>query len=577
MQKDVLPQHKHSFYHHHHNAQYPQNGGWCYRRGFRNRTLVVLFAIIFLSARILYTNFEFRFSSFPLDDLEDEFENIIHNPSANQHPSLTLSPASVEPAFSLLDPNTKYLSYMPFAGITNQFYALQGAAFVARRLNRTLIIPPIVSNTHDKENTHQPWSEFFDLPRFTALTGVPVLEWSDVRPLDPLQYQLGVDHASRYGKGPRAQEWSELAQNITCQIVYGYGAPDLGINISAKYFMWHFLMRPTFVRPPPKKPETPIYNRAKIAKDNVHEDDLVVMEDLLMRYSDYQDPRPEENNGQPSVLFMSDMFNIKDPHQDDRVWLEAGKFFHFLPEVTEYARVLVHDETKGDVSQVTLDDLIQQATGVDVSSSTDDGQNQAQEQEEEELDGIEEEYTPTTVDQLAARARLVAPAQELAETAPSTFPRSPYIAIHMRRGDIWKKCSSVNRAVCIIPFELYEEAVSRAREQFALLYSSSSSQHLPVIVTTDSESEEDFAKIKELGWHRLDHSKYGTSERWGFFGPAVIDAVVLAQAEVFVGSAKSTMTKVAALRQSAWWGRTSLYPNTEAETVKRTYVLKGRK
>ncbi|KAG0284474.1 hypothetical protein BGZ96_011145 [Linnemannia gamsii] len=463
---------------------------------------------------------------------------------------------------------------MPFAGLTNQFIALQNAAFVALRLNRTLIIPPIVSNTHDKENTHQPWSEFFDLPRFTALTGVPVIEWSDVRPLDPLQYQLGVDHAARYGKGPRAQEWSDLAQDITCQIVYGYGAPDLGINISAKYFMWHFLMRPTFVRPPPKKPETPIYDRKKIAMDNVHEDDLVVLEDLLMRYSDYQDPRPEENNGQPSVLFMADLFNIKDPHSERR-WMEAGRFFRFLPEVTEYARELIHDEIKGDVIQVAIDNIIQQATGVDVSSSNDEGQEQ-EEQEQDELDGIEEEYTPTTVDQLAARARLDVPTQELAEKAPSNFPRIPYIAIHMRRGDIWKKCSSVNRAVCIIPFDLYEEAVSRAREQFALLSSSSASQHLPVIVTTDSESEEDFAKIKELGWHRLDHSKYGTTERWGFFGPAVIDAVILAHSDVFVGSAKSTMTKVAALRQSAWWDRMSLYPNTEVETVQRTHVQKGR-
>jgi hypothetical protein len=366
-----------------------------------------------------------------------------------------------------------------------------------------------------------------------------------------------------------------LAQDITCQIVYGYGAPDLEINISAKYFMWHFLMRPNFVRPPPKKPETPIYNRKKIARDNVHEDDLVVMEDLLMRYSDYEDPKPEENNGQPSVLFMADMFNIKDPVEYDRLWLEAGRFFHFLPEVTEYARVLVHDETKGDVIQGALDDIIQQAARVDISPSDEDGQEQ---EEQEDLDGIEEEYTPTTIEQLAARAHLVVPTQEPTET-PSAPPQNPYIAIHMRRGDIWKKCSSVNRAVCIIPFDLYEEAVSRAREQFALLSSSSSSlssQHLPVIVTTDSESEEDFAKIEELGWHRLDHSKYGTAERWGFFGPAVIDAVVLAHSEVFVGSAKSTMTKVAALRQSAWWGRTALYPNTEEETVRRTHVQKGR-
>ncbi|KAF9142618.1 hypothetical protein BGX30_002597 [Mortierella sp. GBA39] len=561
MQKDVLPQHKHSFNHypHHHLQNSQPQRGWCYRRGFRNRTLVLLFAIIILSFRILHTSFEFHFSSASTDDLEEinfDYDNIIRVPS---QPSLTLNPGPVEPAFSLLDPNTKYLSYMPFAGITNQFIALQGAAFAARRLNRTLIIPPIVSNTHDRENTHQPWSQFFDLPRFTELTGVPVLEWSDVRPLDPLQYQLGVDHAARYGKGPRAQEWSELAQNITCQIVYGYGAPDLDINISAKYFMWHFLMRPTFVRPPPKKPETPQYNRTKIARDNVHEDDLVVMEDLLARYRDYEDPRPEQNGGQAAVLFMADMFNIKDPFHDDRFWLEAGRFFHFLPEVIEYAKVLVHEETKADVIHAALDCIVQQATSVDLSSPSAEGQ------EQQELDGVEEEYIPSTP-------------QELTEIPSATLHSNPnpYIAIHLRRGDIWKKCSSVNRAVCIIPFDLYEEAVSRARQSALASGLVSPYQNLPVIVTTDSESEEDFAKIKDLGWHRLDHSGYGTVERWGFFGPAVIDAVILAHSEVFVGSAKSTMTRVAALRQQAWWGRTALYPHTEAETVRRSHVQKGK-
>ncbi|KAK3833393.1 MAG: hypothetical protein JOS17DRAFT_76325 [Linnemannia elongata] len=550
MQKDILPQHKHSFHHYPHHLQKSQSqGGWCYRRGFRNRTLIALLAIIFISLRILHTSFEFRLLPTNDGDLE-EIDFGFEDPS---QPSLTLSPGPIEPAFSLLDPNTKYLSYMPFAGITNQFMALQAAAFAARRLNRTLIIPPIVSNTHDRENTHQPWSQFLDLPRFTEVTGVPILEWSDVRPLDPLQYQLGVDHAARYGKGPRAQEWSELAQDITCQIVYGYGAPDLDINISAKYFMWHFLMRPNFVRPPPKKPETPKYNRTKVAKDNVHEDDLVVMEDLLARYRDYEDPKPEENGGQVSVLFMADFFNIKDPLHYDRFFFEAGRFFRFLPEVTEYAEMLVREETKADVIQAALDGIIQQSAGVDVSST------------EEELDGIEEEYNPSTP-------------QELTETPSATVHSNPnpYIAIHMRRGDIWKKCSSVNRAVCIIPFESYEEAVSRARQSALSSGLISPHQNLPVIVTTDSDSEEDFAKIKELGWHRLDHSGYDTTERWGFFGPAVIDAVILAHSEVFVGSAKSTMTRVAALRQQSWWGRTVLYPYTEEETVGRTHVQKGR-
>ncbi|KAG0304080.1 hypothetical protein BGZ99_002507, partial [Dissophora globulifera] len=64
---------------------------------------------------------------------------------------------------------------------------LEVAALLAQELNRTLILPPIMPNAHIMNNTHQRWSQYFDIPRFTNLTGIKVVEWDLIRPLTPQQ------------------------------------------------------------------------------------------------------------------------------------------------------------------------------------------------------------------------------------------------------------------------------------------------------------------------------------------------------------------------------------------------------
>ncbi|KAG0195071.1 hypothetical protein BGX33_004350, partial [Mortierella sp. NVP41] len=113
----------------------------------------------------------------------------------------------------------------------------------------------------------------------------------------------------------------------------------------------------------------------------------------------------------------------------------------------------------------------------------------------------------------------------------------------------------------------YAEAVDRAQ---IIAATTSVTTHLPVVVTTDSDSEDDFRQIRELGWHRLDHEKYKTKETWGAFGPAMVDAGILAQADVFVGSGKSTMTRIAAARQKAWYRRKTLYPVKKHQMRRRS-------
>ncbi|KAF9576709.1 hypothetical protein EC968_005482 [Mortierella alpina] len=531
-------------------------------RSLTPRALLLLAAIILASAWTLISTLDFQVhlnsrATIPTNTITHPQEVTFHNPNSATLPPSKEAPV---PAVSGLDPKTKYLSFLPFAGLTNQFIGLEAAAFAAKQLNRTLIIPPIISNTHDHENTHQRWSQFLDLPRFTELTGIQVVEWDTVRPLSHAHHQIGKDQAlwgARHQKS-ETDAWSREAQNVTCQIIYGYGAPDLDVNISARYFAWHFLFRLIFVRPPTKKPDSPVYDHAKVAPDNLHETDLVVMDDLVARYRDYDDETTGrlQSQGQDlqqdyQILFLSHTFKIKDPFHTNRYWLEVGRHLHFVPQLMEYATMRVNQEVASDkgIEVVPNNDPEEDETKATVRTSTGVGSKIQDPQDQEQKEEKEEEMEITHTANI---------------TAPQT--RVPHIAVHLRRGDIFKKCSEKDRASCLIPFAMYEEAVERARVAAA---KAGETSRLPVVVTTDTDSEDDFKKIRELGWHRLDHAKYNTKQTWGSFGPAMVDAGILAHADVFVGSGKSTMSRIAAARQKSWYHRETLYPQTKPKMRRR--------
>ncbi|KAG0045025.1 hypothetical protein BGZ83_009728 [Gryganskiella cystojenkinii] len=536
-------------------------------KGLQSMTLAGLVVIIVVSGWILLSNIdllEYQLNRFS-DNSSTSLNNKHHNSNNdnghleskqqnNQHheqPTITAADDDTTipppPLESVLDPNIPYITYLPFAGLTNQFIALESAAFAAKRLNRTLILPPIISNTHDHDNTHQSWSHFLDLSRFSSLTGVPVVEWDHIRPLTKLQREIGQEQ-TLFGFGSNHHKetarWQAMAENITCEIVYGYGAPDLDINISAQTFVWHFLLRPIFERPPPRKPETKVYDRTKVATDNTHEDDLVVMQDLVDRYRDWQGAPGKKIN----LLALTHTFKLRDPDFEDRYWNEIGQNLHFLPKVMEFATLRINKE-------------VEQDQGIDVLENLDPEEEETESSLEAETE-IEKEKQDHSEDpsNLMDTSDSAAEEYELIE-APST--RIPHIAIHIRRGDIWKKCSEAEKAKCVVPMEQYAEAVDRARAVAAtrLGYGedNKTQHHLPVIVTTDSSDPEDFEKIKAYGWHRLDHERYKTVALFGSFGPALIDAAILAHADVFIGSKASTMTKIAAMRQQAWYHRDTLY------------------
>ncbi|KAG0025677.1 hypothetical protein BGZ81_006979 [Podila clonocystis] len=116
------------------------------------------------------------------------------------------------------DNDEKYISYLPYAGITNQFYGMLRGMEVAKALGRTLILPPITASSHDKSKQNQPWSKFLDLERFTELTGTKVIEFHQLRDAEMAEYN-----------------------QFDCKITCGFGSKRL-IDFTAKGFLkqWRF-------------------------------------------------------------------------------------------------------------------------------------------------------------------------------------------------------------------------------------------------------------------------------------------------------------------------------------------------
>ncbi|KAG0328233.1 hypothetical protein BG000_000566 [Podila horticola] len=459
--------------------------------------LVLLVAGFTMYSSMSLLNFEFRLDN---TDQQQEQPQVIeqqHHQLDHAHPILdqtSTTADSTTPPPLLLDPSTKYLSFLPFAGLTNQFIGVQVAAYIALRLNRTLLVPPIISNTHDHDNTHQSWSRYFDFKRFSNLTGIPVVEWDTVRPLNAAQTRVGRERALG---GAHTEEWQALSTNMTCQIIYGYGSPDKEINNSARYFVYHFFLNLIFQSPPPLAPGARVYDHKQYAKDELNQESLVIMEDLIERYAGFDD----------QMLLLSNTFKIKDPQ--NRYWRTIGQHLHFEPILAKYARERVMNEIRDD-------------SGAEPEKAVD----------------------PESADQ-------------------EQVDRIPYIAVHLRRGDIMSKCApGEERTHCEVPISSYAEVVERVRAE--------RKHKWPVVVTTDSDSVEELEEMESLGWHRIDHAEDDAHEVLGAFGPAFVDASILAHADVFLGSARSTMSRVAANRQQSWYHRNTIYPQAPASAAKET-------
>jgi len=178
----------------------------------------------------------------------------------------------------------KFLTYLPYAGITNQFYGILRGLEVAKSLGRTLIIPPITASSHDKSKQNQPWSKFLDLEKFKELTGAKVVEYHNIRDADRVGYNT-----------------------LKCHITCGFGSKR-EIDFTAKGFLkqWKF--------------------NHSLSKLSIDANKIETITKVLNPYKE------------DKFLCISNTYKINIPDKSE--WKRFGQHLHFTAEledfVTEY-------------------------------------------------------------------------------------------------------------------------------------------------------------------------------------------------------------------------------------------------
>ncbi|KAF9414636.1 hypothetical protein BGZ94_000325 [Podila epigama] len=369
----------------------------------------------------------------------------------------------------------------------------------------------------------QDWSTYFDIPRFEHLTGLQVKEWIKVKPMTQEELTVGVEMAK---KNKYYQPWEDKAENVTCQIIHGFGVLQ-GVS---KVFSRLFLLRVTFVDPPPSRLPGQLHDDAADLNDphNHTVTEVSLLSDLVSRYQDWDE----------QTLLLSHAFGLKGSHSI-RPWDEIGQHMHFRPEIVDFARSLVYS-LGASSSSVTA-----------AVSSTKSSQNNNR------------QPIPTSSSDASHSASPLVAFPPL-HTLPSAKAR-PYIAVHLRRNDIVSKCIDKKVGItqaaidaCSPSIERYAAEVKKAQ---AALRKKTQMEPI-VVVTTDTTSQADLTAILALGWHRVDHSVAGTRDRYGLFGAAIVDSAILAHADTMVGTFVSTMSQIAENRQRSWFQQKTLYPRT---------------
>ncbi|KAF9938121.1 hypothetical protein BGZ67_000560 [Mortierella alpina] len=180
------------------------------------------------------------------------------------------------------DDNELYMTYLPYAGITNQFYGMLRGMEVAKSLGRTLIIPPITASSHDKSKQNQPWSKFLDLERFQELTGAKVVEFHKLRDAEMAKY-------------------NELQCRITC----GFGSKRT-IDFTAKGFLKQWKLNVTL---------SPL------------QVDATKLETITKVLGPYR---------RDKIICISNTYKIS--VQDKSEWERFGQHLHFTPELEDFVQ-----------------------------------------------------------------------------------------------------------------------------------------------------------------------------------------------------------------------------------------------
>ncbi|KAF9438467.1 hypothetical protein BGZ76_007721 [Entomortierella beljakovae] len=399
-----------------------------------------------------------------------------------------------------MDPDIKYITYLPDSGLSNQFHGMLRAVMLARDLGRTLILPPITaSNKYDDYNSgdddneslaeqHQPWSSYFDLETFEYLTGVKVVELQDLRELDQI---TGL---------PK--------ENLKCHITCGVGSLK-PLDSTAMEFaeQWKF--------------------------------DLS-MSHLEIETSEFEELVPTlRSQDKEQLLCISNAFNIVTPKREE--WDLFGRYLYFAPTAEEYfKKVLSKLDEKINPSRYTVDGFSQASEGNSGAKSNNN------------------EYINSAIipNNKLYRDSDMDSSNDNNYNSQILPPFGQYISIHAKRGDYVEYCQHHFQHALHTCLPTAQELASTLRDA---IVANPSLKGLPVYVSTDEDRSAQLAEFRALGWYVLDHRAIGTEKNLGTFGPMILDQIFMARAQALIGVRTSAFSRIGAHRQEDWGGHHAVF------------------
>ncbi|KFH67797.1 hypothetical protein MVEG_06529 [Podila verticillata NRRL 6337] len=436
----------------------------------------------------------------------------------------------------------RYLMYVPYAGVTNQLISIWHGSMIAKALNRTLLIPNLSPNVHvEVDGQQEPaptrWSEFIDLKLYSRQTGLQLEELDDflarrgiIEHKGQLRRRSGSKNMKRsVGTKPASSRNKHKKRWIQLESLVQEGQPIPKSSLettngatSEQEAQEPHHQRPAFVKHPVVEQ---CFSEAGYGMDRRVD---MTGRRFMQRYAinstliptPFLDPERDNNSiwarwrmdkvieryQQPhyeeeEILCLGHVYRLL-PGGNNRAWVEFGQHFHFTEKVHEF------------------------------------------------VDEILEELLPRG--------------------------HQAFVGIHLRRGDFerhcmgitspadpngWNRCyPSVQHIISLLSGKTggghSVSGVTAAAHAVAL---ASGYQKLPVLVLTNERDPIELAKADAENWIRVDHKRLGTLERFGRYGPILIDGALLARANLLVGVEYSTYFKTASKRAETWYNSQTIF------------------
>ncbi|KAG0082867.1 hypothetical protein BGZ93_002163, partial [Podila epicladia] len=395
-----------------------------------------------------------------------------------------------------LQPSDTFLAYLPMGGGNNQFTTLQKAALLAKDLNRTLLLPPVSPSSHIKTWSGTRYSDFYNLAAFTAHSGIPVLEWHDVKqtPEDPPK-QL-VNH------------WTDFAEEMPC-------TPNGGIGVDNKNLYDHF--RPQFL----------LNFKATMPKEDTTlgtATEYDFARDVLLKDGG-DDKKPEmwKCLSAPYFLVGADV--------SDRSWAEVGMHLQFNSRIEDM-----------------VDDILDKLIGAGPVSSTPTSTDVARRHPEFIIIHLRRGDIVNKCKPGVPETECIVQIEQIAEKVDEIEKKRRIQALSALSDSNTKNNNKTSEKQVLQRLPVLVTTNEKRPEELLKL------EKLGWIMLDHGDVEHD-AQGQVI---ESKTTKLGTFSTLGPYWPPMLDAALLTRGDYLIGMRKSRMSQLAAQRGAAWHGHTTM-------------------